>query len=406
VKKLTFYAVFGLLFCIGGLLAFTGIIPFRMVYVSPLPFLLIPFFGVPVDRVAQLFLLLVIVILTSGAINGSSPMDIVLFSRFVITPLGMFYLAKTFLTRRNVKRVLSISMAVGMIQLPIVIVQRLLYDQLIQFASIPIARVDFNVGTFYVKDDPALSFFLIGLVLFLLFDDKNNYFVRHRYLKAMWLSVTVLLANSILSHLLIVGLWAYFVLRQFSLKTLVRVSFGAVAVIAVVQNLGYSQSWVSNVQPVLQQVTFSRTSDEATFREGSYARSAAVLYYLRQPLKVWGDGPSKYYDPVTKRYVLGNRGQIFTFYAEIGMVGLLVGYLILLAMARKTRRASRRIALPLFFCVSALTITTSVMSDASIMLAYSIFLNTNLASSWRSMRAERATDDALLSAPRPLEATA
>ena len=376
--KFIFYTDYILLFVLGGFLTLFGLIPFRPFYASFLVLFLVPVFGIRLDRVTRLFILFTLIIVISGIINGSSLSQIFMFLRFVIIPYAMYYLVRVFINHKNVKKIIRLSIAIGMIQLPVVVIQRLFHEQIIRHATVFIGPVDFYFGTFYLRDDSALSLFLMGLVIFLLFDRGNNYFIRHKLLKAAWLTITVLLANSIISHMLVAGIWAYFFLKAFSLKTILNVSVAGIIIIGFATYSGYRNTWQELVVPAIDQVTFQRIEGESRFLEGNYARTAAVIYYLNQPIKIFGDGPSRYYNPSTREYVIGNMGQIFGFYAEIGLVGLAMGYLIILAMTWERRRTSRLVALPLFAVMTVMTITNSVMSDASIMLAYNIFLSTNL----------------------------
>jgi hypothetical protein len=123
-----------------------------------------------------------------------------------------------------------------------------------------------------------------------------------------------------------------------------------------------------------------KSQDESVFLQGGYSRGAAILFYLSQPLKLIGDGPSRYYDPSTREYSLGNTGQIFTRYSEIGLVGLITSFWILYKIGKSVSFASTSMRIGTFLVICALTLTSSVMSDASIMLAYNIFLRTNLLS--------------------------
>lgn len=378
MNRQLFYIIYVLLFCLGGFIAFFGIVPFRMVFVVPLALLLVPLYGLRLEPVTKVMACFSLVILISALINGSSARETLMFFRFILTPFAMYYLVQVAVKVYNIRKILNISLLLGMIQLPIVLLQRIFYDALSPLGVVEVARIDFNFGTFYVKGDPALSMFLIGLILFLLFDTQNNYFVKNRYFKATWFTLTVFLAHSVLCHLLVIVIWGYFLLRRFSIKNIIRLGLIGAVIIVTFAYFKYWDTWVGEIQPRLAQVNLQETSNLDAFLIGSYSRSAAVLYYLSQPLKWWGDGPSKYYDPATRTYLLGNRGQMFTFYAEAGLIGLFMGYLILFSMTRNKLRTSSIMAIPYFVCMSALTITTSVMSDASIMLAYNIFLSTNL----------------------------
>jgi hypothetical protein len=149
----------------------------------------------------------------------------------------------------------------------------------------------------------------------------------------------------------------------------------------LILSLGFYEFLEWKIADFVQQLSIDSIQNAAgtNFEEGKYERTAAIYFYLTQPLKVLGDGPSAYYDALNREFTLGNTGQVFTLYAEVGIVGLLFGYWIFFEMSRRSS-ASRKMAIGCFLLMSALTITAFALSDASLLLAYNIFLKTNLVS--------------------------
>ncbi len=348
-----------------------------MAYVAPLPFLLMIKHGFKWDNVTKIFLIFLITIIISGIINGSSLKEIFLFTRFIVTSYSMYYLASIYITHKNAKKIISLCITIGMIQLPVLILQRLLYDTLIPHSAVFVMEIDFYFGTFFINNDKVLSLFLTGAILFLLFDAKNNYFIKHRYFKAVWLTLSVFISNSIVSHLVLIIIWLYYFLRRFSLIRIFRFSALLVLVVSSFAAFNYLDTWSDFLKLSITKIILKQAGNEEAFFEGNYSRAAAIAYYRSQPIKLLGDGPSRYYDPITRKYLLGNRGQIFIFYSEIGLIGLLLGYLILYRMAKSPGAMKKNILVLFFISIAALTLTTSVLSNAGIMLAYNIFLRTN-----------------------------
>ncbi len=377
MSRYVFYITYVLLFLIGGTIAALGIIPFRPFHVSALALLLVLLYGIRLDRVTRLFVFFTLLIIFSGIINGSSLKQIFYFLRFVIVPYSMYYLIRIYINQQNIKKIINLSIILAMLQLPVVLIQRIFYTQLISLSVIPIEPVDFTTGTFYVKADPALSIFLFGLILFLLFDPKHNYFVRNRMFKAAWFSLTILLSNSMISQLMLFGVWAYYLLRGKKIWAVFSVGLASLALVITLYYLGATQQWLWQLSYVTRQFSIKEVAEEEIFLMGGYSRGAAILYYLSRPLSLIGDGPSKYYDPLTRTYLLGNKGQIFNFYGEVGLIGLLLGYAILHAMAYR-RGSSVRTRWLYFLIAVGLTITSNVQADASVMLAYNLFLSTGL----------------------------
>jgi hypothetical protein len=171
-------------------------------------------------------------------------------------------------------------------------------------------------------------------------------------------------------------------LSHLNIKTLAVVGAFAVLAVGSLQWLGFMESFGEKLDNTIEQITFEGDAQEAedAFLSGNYSRGAALLYYLDQPMKIIGDGPSRYYSPVTREYVLGNTGQLLTFYSEVGMAGLLAGYIVLFVLASRHNGISSVYKAFLFFVVSIITITTGVMNDSSIMLTYAMLLRTDLIS--------------------------
>jgi len=152
-----------------------------MAMVSFFPLFVLPKYPLKLDNVVKLVILFTIYVVFSGFVNNSSLIEIIYFFRFIFIPLMMYYLVKSYLTNKNIISVIKLSIKIAVIQLPIVLLQILLYDKIQPFIKYGIAKIDFDFGTFYAADDPAMSFFLIALIIFVLFDNTHNYFIKKNY---------------------------------------------------------------------------------------------------------------------------------------------------------------------------------------------------------------------------------
>ena len=379
MPKYIFYFVFIFAFFIGWVVRISGVIPYQMAYLSLFPMLLIVRYGIRLEAIKIPLFLLAGEIIVSAILNDSSFRDLALFMRYLFITYSMYYIVDVYLNPKNIKNVLKLSLAIGIIQLPVVLIQAIFFKEGIEYSLGKIHPIDVRFGTFYTSNDMAMSFFLMGLILFLLFDNRNNYFVKYRLMLSIWLTLTVLISNSFLSIILVVLIWLHYFIKDYDVKKIF--ALWAIAIFCINITVFADFSFVyDKIEKIVSLLDFSEFGSKDVFFEGGYSRKAAVLYYLSEPLNVFGDGPSKYYDPVTREYILGNKGQLFTFYSEIGIVGLLLGYFLLFILAWKKKGTSRAIAAPYFLLAITLTTTTSVMTDASIMLAYSLFLSTNLVS--------------------------
>lgn len=386
MQKVIFYTVFAFAFLIGGAIVLLNIAPFRLFYLAPLAFLLLPIYGIKIGTVEKVFLLFLGEIIVSAILNHVSLGQFLGFLRFIGIPYSMYYLCKNYINQNNIKKIIRICIMVACLQPPLVFIQQTFFGPI--NSILPAAtryaeedRIDFSFGSFYVSNDPALSFFLMGLILFLLFDNANNWFIKNRFFLAGYFTLGVLLSNSQLSNMMVILIWLVFLLRRFKVKVLVKSLAIVTGAALLILSLGFYEFLEWKISDALTQVSIESIQSAAgsNFEEGKYERTAAIYYYLTQPLKILGDGPSAYYDALNREFTLGNTGQVFTLYAEVGIVGLLFGYLIFFEMSRR-RSASKKMAWGCFLLISALTITAFVLSDVSLMLAYNIFLKTNLVS--------------------------
>lgn len=384
MSKLVFYTVFAFAFLLGGTVYLLNIFSFRLFYLVLPVFFLFPIYGIKIGAVEKTFLLFLVVILASAVINHSSIGQFLSFLRFLGIPYLMYYLCKNYIRENNIKKIIRLCILVACFQPPLVFLQQTLFGPINSVLPAQTRyniedKMDFSFGSFYISDDPAMSFFLMGLIIFLLFDNDNNYFIKNKLLLAGYFTLGVLISNSQLSNILVILIWVVMLLRRFKLKDIIKslaiVSFAVLLILS----LGFYDFLRWKISQGLEQASIDAIESSAgkNFEEGKYERTAAIYYYLTQPIKILGDGPSKYYNAITKEFTLGNTGQIFTLYAEVGLVGLLFGYLIFYEMSRR-KAASKKMAWGCFLLISALTITTFVLSDASFLLAYNIFLRTNL----------------------------
>ena len=390
MQKIVFYTVFAFAFLIGGGIFLLNIFPFRLFYLAPLALLLLPIYGISIGNVEKAFLVFLVVIIASAAINHVSTGQFLSFLRFIGIPYAMYYLCKHFIKPHNIKKIIRICIFVACLQPPLVFIQQTFFEPI--NSVLPAAtryhyeeKIDFSFGSFYVSNDPAMSFFLMGLIIFLLFDSANNRFIKNRLLLAGYFTLGVLISNSQLSNMLVMLIWVVFLLRRFKMRDIIK-SLGIVLATGIlILSLGFYDFLHWKISDAIAQFSFEaiQNASGSDFEEGKYERTAAIYYYLTQPLKILGDGPSVYYDALNRQFTLGNTGQIFTLYAEVGIAGLLCGYWILYVMTRRNA-ASKKMAIVCFLILSALTITAFVLSDASLILAYNIFLKTNLVSQYEA----------------------
>lgn len=376
------YIIVVLNFCLSWFITgFTGQL-FRLGIVSALLVFPLFFHKLIIDAVIGIFVLLVGEILLSSSYNHSSSTELYQFLRHIIFSFSMYYVVRIYVKADRVRQVMRFLYMIAFIQLPVVLFQRFFFERFPANWVRGSDKVDFDFGTFPFHYDPALAFFLALLVAFLLFNPKSKSIMQKRWLVVIWLTVTIFFINSQICHLIIVLIWSAYLFLHMSIKKIVV----SVVILVFVSSLVYlgdaSLSATTAVGTFERLIDDWKNPDQEAFVSGDYSRSAAILFYLSEPIKIIGDGPSRYYDRETETYSLGNRGHVFTFYAEVGIIGLFLSYLVffLIAIALKVKsfalnysislfRLIAFIILVLFSFVADITTTPVVLSYACIVIS-------------------------------------
>ena len=309
-------------------------------------------------------------ILFSGLINNTGITKSLVFSRFLIVSYATYLIAYNYFNFPNKKDIFKICLIVGLIQMPVVILQKTFYNQIMSFSRVEISYLDISAGTFFVKDDPAMSIFLLGIILILLFNKTIS--VKYRALIIGILLITIFLAGSKILQLSSIIILGVYFLREFSIKKMFYVFIIGLFGLYALSGTSLFKERKEQITKAYIQATFQESGNLEAFKSGRYSRNAAVLYYLNQPIKWFGDGPGKYFNVATRERAVGNTGHLFMIYSEVGLIGLILSYLILYQMSRICK--NKLIANLYFFIVVMLSITSNVLNDASIVLAYNIFL--------------------------------
>lgn len=389
--KMIFYVVFFLVFCLSGIITMLHIIPYRMGLVSALVIPLILLCGVRFDRILISYLLLALVIGVSALLNESSLLEFLLFLRVLVFSYLTYYLVQVFVHRDNIVNVIRLIIAVAMVQLPIIILQKLTYDKLPSRLTVDIIYFDFDFGTFNYKGDASLGFFLILIIIFLLFEHKRNYIVPFRGFVLFWLTFTVLMIHSNMVKLIILLIWGVYLISK--LNPIRVISFALVFFLAlgVLRVSGFYEELLQDFTKNTTGITLDvSTKQKNQYLSGDYSRAGAVSYYLNQNILWFGDGPSKYSDVFTRERVRGNVGHIFTFYSEVGLLGWFLSMVIFFLIAfpeitfhvyKGRFKARFRISWMntlMFISIAMLSFTTQVMNDISVFLIFCVMSKIHL----------------------------
>lgn len=377
--RLTFYTVFFLIFCFSGLLSMITSHSYRMGLVSSLVIPLVVLYGFKLDRVFFAYIILTFFVVLSALYNKSSVFDFVIFMRILGFSYLIYYLVAKFINSDNIIKIIRICVIISVIQLPVILLQLFMYDKLPFSWTINIVPVDFDFGTFNYKGDSTMSFFLTSLIIFLLFDHKRNYFIKRRMLLAIYLTITIMIANAQVVKVIILLVWSAYMIRNLRPSTVFLIVFLVVGVSQTATTL-YNRGiinenplrFIFKVQNVMRAQNYA---NDARYFSGGYGRSAALYYYATNDILWFGDGPSRYSDVFTKTFVRGNTGHIYTFYSEVGLFGWIASMIVLFLIAfkwKEWRFRDRWVPWLMFISISILSFTNQVMNDVAVVLIYCI----------------------------------
>jgi hypothetical protein len=241
-----FLLLFFTVFCFSGALSLisiaTGWFSFRTgITASAISIITLFLLGIKIDKIHFAFIALSIIIIISGLYNQSSLSQILNFFRNVIFSFLIYSVVKLSVTHENIKQVMLWCVRVAIIQLPFLLIQKSIYPYLPSAVHARIVATDIGSGSFDVNGDAAMTFFLVMMIIFLLFDTRRNYFIKHKWLISIWLTLTIFIAEAMLLKLIVVAVWFVFFLTKLRYKNV----FGLFIIGLFLGLLGRLESWMS-----------------------------------------------------------------------------------------------------------------------------------------------------------------
>jgi hypothetical protein len=377
LSRALLYAIMIMTYLASGLISLY--IPFyRLAPVSLIALPLLLRYRISMNVTMIVFILLFIVIGASALVNGSSLLDMAIFCRIPLFALLIWLVVQRGLETQNAIGVLRACYIIALIQLPVVLVQRSSYAALPPAWQHRVSLEDFDFGTFNLKTDYSTAFFCCLFLAWILFDKRSRSIIRYRVFSALWLTFTILFINSEISKVLLLLIWIIY------LYTLAyRHTFAALCtIILVLLALGFAMlldlnPWAPFAKAALRVAALTDQFGPqglARYRQGLYSRGGA-LYSLFTDVKLLGDGPLAYFDPVSRTLLRGNTGHVYTFWSEIGVLGFASSIAVFVAIAFSPggwRLRARGIAALALLGVLALAFTAEVMNDISVFLTFCI----------------------------------
>lgn len=329
-----------------------------------------------------IFLLLAGLIIISGVANSTSPIKVLLYLNFAFIPLATIYLTKIIRKRQLLiqKSLSQVLRFVVIIQLPIILIQKFFYDFFIRFsnANQAIAEVDFMFGTFSLKADHALGFFLIVYLLHLIIKMRSTKLKSFKaYFMLMYLVVTILVMESNLTKLVLLLIIAYY----FSIWVYKKVNIfgGVLIVLFVILLYNFAMSFYV-IKSQIDHLTSTLNDDYVvkSVERGYAKRPHVVLYQLKhEKFKLLGNGPYDYFDITTGEFKNTiHFSQIIWFYNDVGMISLIIS-LIALLIVIKNLDLNKESKLLVIAVMLLYLFMTNVLGDIAMMLSL-ILLNNKL----------------------------
>lgn len=377
--KLSFLTTISITFVFGGLLQFLlGIPNTLLTYLSIAIlslYLMFYFYSkkiVIVNKTVLAFILFAIVIILSGIINSTKPIKIAIYLLYALLPLSVYlffkinskenYLSKPFINK--------LFFYIACVQLPIMIIQRVAYPLLLKInnSGQGIIEADIMFGSFFVKADHSLGFFLLFNVFNLVLNNKHKEITKYPLLMFAYLGLTILFSESNITKLIFALFTAYsiYVATPKKIKILGTFFIVVFSIVAV----GY----LKNTKPVHDELIFvekeyNPVKSYRNFERGIAKRPQVIIVYLTKiPIKVIGDGPYSYFNILTGKFAKTQHfSQIIWTYADLGIIGLLVLFMTLKSLVKKLN-LKRSMALFFLIILIVYSFMTTIYSDIAIMI--------------------------------------
>ena len=288
------------------------------------------------NRLVFLALLYVVTIVFSATLNKSHVVSTLVYFIFPFLPLSVYLFTyinfkEQFLT---FEKVFKFFFYIGLIQLPILLIQQNLYDFLIGFnkSGQTIESVDFMFGSFFIKSDHSLGVFLLLLIATILYQRKRiAHIVLVPRMALLYLLISIFLTESNISKLIAVVLVATTIILPIYRKYGERLVFrlGVLILILSMGIAGFSLKDEPIIQkrlggPLGEQLSIERA--EKFYKERTAKRFQIVLVAAqRLPLKWIGDGPYSYFDIRSGKFTKAPHfSQLLWTYFDLGLLGLAV----------------------------------------------------------------------------------
>jgi hypothetical protein len=386
--NLTFYIVLSLSFLIGGILQFL----FGVSNTVLMIFLGVVMFTnyvayvfvkrkVIVNWVLLFFSLYAFTMIISSLINQTNILNTIVYFNFAFLPFSVYYFLK--LNKKEgfikPKPFYNFILFIASIQLPILLIQRNFYNPLINFnnSGQNISSYDFMFGSFLVKSDHSLGCFLLFAIIGLLFNINNvKLYVKNRIFIALYLSLTLFLAESNISKALLVIAWlVFFTYNVYNKipKSFFNKRFSFVFSLVILSLIAYN---VRNIEFITSRLggtieeNYTIEKSKYFYNEKTAKRLQIIIVAVKfLDTKYIGDGPYSYFDIRTGKFNnTFHFSQVLWSYFDLGLIGLIIALAFMYSLVKSVLSDRKHLIIFIFPISLVYMMYTTVFTEIGILL--------------------------------------
>ena len=308
-----------------------------------------------------------------------------IYSLFFLTPFMVYVLIENTNDpkRYGIQRIKKLLLILAICQFPILVVQKYFYHTIMSFnhSGQLIRDVDFMFGTFLVKNDHALGFFIIANILFVWTNSIMKNLLQQLFVTFI-LVLNVLFTNSKIS-ILVAGLALCYVLIL-NRKTLIYLIFKFRYVLyfclfSFLFMIWYFEpSFYFSFKEFLAKKINYETSLKY-FKLGLAPREQILVVMFRDGISIFGEGAYTYFDIINGKFEKTYRhfSQLIWFYHDLGIVGLGLLGIYIYRISKLFKHNKSRVSNFLLIGLILYSYFTIVTFDISFVLIYFLYTYTD-----------------------------
>lgn len=233
-------------------------------------------------------------------------------------------------------------------------------------------------GSFFIRGDHSLGFFLLIYILSIVFKRKQMPIRKTDWLLIAYISLTILIMESNLTKLVLIivlgyylFIWLYKKINFLGMFIMVFVGYLLFNIALLIPEINGQYIFFKNkYTPEESQIAFDKT----------YAKrpQIAVVYAVNEELKLIGNGPYDYFDIFTGKFKQTHHfSQLIWSYNDLGILGLLTVIFLALSLIRSLN-LNRESALLLSLVFLMYLFMTNVYSDLAMILSLLLIRNSKM----------------------------